>query len=66
MTPEVDQIKADLQRCKKIPDVNACYNHHHPTLARLWKEGDDMKTMCIQIKNLRDYQIKGIKEGWIK
>lgn len=61
MTPEVDQIKDDIRACTRVVDVNESYKLHHPTLAKLWKEGGEMRTMCIQVKNLRDYMIKAIK-----
>lgn len=65
MTPEVDGIKADLLRCRRHVDVNECYNSHREAMRELWKAGGDLRVMFLQIKNLRDYQISMIKNGWI-
>jgi hypothetical protein len=62
----VDKIRGFLRDCKRVQDVNACFSGYRPELVRLWKLGGWNKTACIIIKNLQDYQIKRIKEGWIK
>lgn len=62
----INKVSAFMRGCLSIPDANACYNQHHSELARLWRLGGWNRTECMIFKNLRDYQIKSIKKGWIK
>lgn len=67
MTPDVDEIKGALRRCKTVQEVNACAKHFGYAVTRMARSScPDLRVMTIQIRNLADYRRKGKAEGWGK
>lgn len=64
MTPKVEEIKAALDACTKVPEVNSCAKHYAADVAALEASSDrDLRVMAIHIKNLAAWKRQEIIES---